>query len=125
MFSWKKAIKFNFYYGTVQCWPLQSLVIFKYQFKLFTAEHLYDIQQDLDLSNTQTRVLAHDLRIASGSRKVVESGFKEKLTSHSMDDYFEENKIKYIQINKETKVSENIEQNTVICTGLPNLIDTF
>ena len=76
--------------------------------------NIFDIQQDLNLSNTQTRVLAQDLRIASGSRKAVESGFKEKLTSHSLDDYFEESKIKYVQINKETKVSEYFEQNTVI-----------
>ena len=62
----------------------------------FTSEQLFGFQADLGLSNRQTRVLAQDLRAATGSRKAVERGFKESLTknSHSVDEYFKELKIK-------------------------------
>ena len=62
----------------------------------FTSEPLSGFQADLDLSNRQTRLLAQDLRVATGSRKAVEHGFKESLTknSYTVDEYFKELKVK-------------------------------
>ena len=91
----------------------------------FTGEQLFGLQQDLGLSNTQTRVLAQDLRLATGSRKAVEPEFKESLTKHShcLDEYFEEMKISYVRVDKDTKVRENFEQSTVVCNDLPKFVD--
>ena len=75
----------------------------------FTSEDLCGIQLDLQLSNTQTKVLAQDIRMISHSRKAVETGFKEKLveTSHCLDEYFHLVNLVYTRINKDTKLSEN------------------
>ena len=49
----------------------------------FTREQLFQFQADLSLSNMQTRVFAQDLRVVTGSRKVVKYGFKKNLTKTS------------------------------------------
>ena len=36
---------------------------------------------------------------------------------------FKKQKINYIRVDKDTKVSENFEQSTIICSNLPNLVD--
>ena len=79
----------------------------------------------MGLSNTQAKVLAQDLRVATGSRKAVERGFKESLIkhSHSLDEYFKMLKISYLKVDKDTKVSENFEQCTVVCNDLPKFVD--
>ena len=71
----------------------------------FTSTQLFGIQTDL--SNKQTKVLAQDLRVATGSRKGVESGFIESLVEHShrLDEYFKEVKISYVKVDKVTKGS--------------------
>ena len=91
----------------------------------FSGEQLFGIQTDLGLSNKKTRVLAQDLRLATDSRKAVESGFKESIVkhSHSLDDYFKMVKISYTRIDKDTKVTEHFEQCTVVCNDLPKFID--
>lgn len=49
------------------------------------------IQQDLNLSTRQTYTLATDLRKCTGSRKIVQSNYKEELYSshHQLDSFFE------------------------------------
>ena len=65
----------------------------------FTSEQLFGFQADLGLSNSQTRLLAQDLRGATGSRKAVEIGFKESLTknNHTVHEYLKELKINYFK----------------------------
>ena len=91
----------------------------------FTSEQLFGFQADLDLSNRQTRLLAQDLRVATGSRKAMEHGFKESLTknSHTVDEYFKELKINYLKLDKDTKVSKHFEQSTIVCTDLCKFVD--
>ena len=91
----------------------------------FTSEQLFGFQSDLGLSNRQTRLLAQDLRVAAGSGKAVEHGFKESLTknSHTVDEYFKELKINYLRVDKDTKVSEHFEQSTILCTDLCKSVD--
>ena len=93
--------------------------------KPFTSKQLFGMQTDLGLSNTRTRVLAQNLRLASGSRKAVEKGFKKSLTehSHSLDDFSKVVTISYVKKDKETKIIENYEQSTVVCTDIPKFID--
>ena len=93
--------------------------------EIFTSEHLFGMQQDLNLSNKQTIVLAQDLRLATGSKTAVEKGFQENIVIHShvLDDLFEELKISYLRLDKDTKVRENFEQATVVCNDIPRLVD--
>ena len=93
--------------------------------EIFSSEHLFGIQQDLNLSNNQIIVLAQDLRLATGSRAAAEKGFQENLVIHShvLDDLFDEIQISYVCIDKDTKVREHFKQATVICNHLPRLVD--
>ena len=86
----------------------------------FSSEQLFGFQADLGFSNRQTRLLAQDLKVATGSRKAVEHGFKESLTknSHTVDEYFKGLKINYLRVDKDTKVRKHFEQSTIVCTDL-------
>ena len=91
----------------------------------FTSEQLFGFQVDLGLSNRQTRLLAQDLRMTTGSRKAVEHGFKEILTknSHTVDEYFKELKTNYLKVDKDMKVTEHFEQSTIVCTDICKFVD--
>lgn len=93
--------------------------------EIFASKHLFGIQQDLNLSNKQTIALAQDLRLVTGSRTAVEKGFQEKIVIHShvLDELFEEVKLSYVRVDKDTKVRENFEQATVVCNDISRLVD--
>ena len=80
--------------------------------EVFSSEHLFGIQQDLNLSNKQTIVLAQDLRLATGSRAAVEKRFRENLVidSHVLDDLFGEIQISYVRVDKDIKIREHFKQ---------------
>ena len=63
---------------------------------------MFRIQQDLNLSNKKTIVLAQDLRLATGSREAVELGFQENLVIHShvLDDLLDEIQISYVRVDR-------------------------
>ena len=86
----------------------------------FTYEQLFRLQADLGLSTRQTRVHAHDLRVATSSRKAVGHKFKQRLTknSHTVDDCFKELKINYLRVDKHTKVSEHFKQSNIVANLL-------
>ena len=88
----------------------------------FTSEQLFRFQADLGLSNRQTKLLAQKLGVATGWRKAVEHGFKERLTKNS-DEYFKELKINYLRFDKNTKMNEHFEQSTNVCTVLCKFVD--
>ena len=73
---------------------------------------MFRIQQDLNLSNKKTIVLAQDLRLATGSREAVELGFQENLVIHShvLDDLLDEIQISYVRVDKDTKVREHFSR---------------
>ena len=93
----------------------------------FESDQLLGIQTDLGLSNSQTRILAQDIRLVTGSRKSIQTGFSKEVTknSHRLDEYFQQIKIRYEKVNKETKVTEEFEQVTIVCSDLPNLVDVI
>ena len=63
--------------------------------------------------------------MASGYRKSIEVGLKEKVyeNNHQLDDYFEHRVLGFTRENKETKSKENFEQHVVLCKDLSALID--
>ena len=91
----------------------------------FSSEQLFRFQTDLGFSNRQTRLLAQDLKVATGSRKAMEHGFKESLTknSHTVDEHFKGLKINYLRVDKDTKVRKHFEQSTIVCTDLCKFAD--
>lgn len=93
--------------------------------EIFSSEHLFGMQPDLNLSNKQTIVLAQDMRLATRFKTAVEKEFQEKIVIHShiLDDLFEGLKISHLRLDKDTKVSENFEQVTVVCNDIPRLVD--
>lgn len=94
-----------------------------FQKKILT-DHLSKIQQDSNLRNKQTIVLAQDLRHATGSRAAVEKGFQENLVipSHVMI-CLTTIQTSYEHVDKDTKVSEHFKQATVTCNDVPRLVD--
>ena len=93
--------------------------------ELFSAESCAEFQQDLDLSNSKTKVLLQGMRAESGYRKVIEKYAYKKIVekSHRLDEYFEMRNLIYRFEDKEKKVSKNIETPTVVCSNLPGLIE--
>ena len=83
------------------------------------------IQQDLQLSNTQTKTLAINIRLVTGSRSAIETNFRSILTenNHRLDSYFDLKTLLYRGKDKVTKKEFNFEQTTVICTDVSNFID--
>ena len=92
--------------------------------KLYSAEGVSTIQKDLNLSNVQTYQLAQDLRLGSGSRKIIETDLRTNLheINHELDNFFEKRKLRFV-VELKGKPSEAFEQWTVVCNDLPKLID--
>ena len=99
--------------------------IAKVKKNLLSALDCAGIQQDLALSGTQTKILLHDLRLASGSRKIVEEYTLKTIRerNHRLDEFFELKELVYKREDKETKESKNVEVPTVVCSDLPALIE--
>ena len=93
--------------------------------QLFSADDMSTIQQGLNFSTRQTHILAQHLRLASGSRNIIEVGMKEKLlkNNHKLDDYFEHRVLRFIREDKKNKVTENVQQHAVVCNNLSGLVD--
>ena len=57
---------------------------------LFSSADCASMQQDLGLSNSQTKILLHNIRLATGSQKVIEKNafmmIQEK--NHKLDTFF-------------------------------------
>ena len=83
------------------------------------------MQQDLGLSNSQTKILLCDIRLATASQKVIQKNafmmIQEK--NHQLDTFFEPSKLVYRLEEKETKIIENMEFPTIVCSDLPGLIN--
>ena len=89
----------------------------------FTYGQLFRFQADLGLSTRQTRVHAHDFRVATGLRKAVGDKFRQGLTknSHYTDDCFKELKTNYLKFDKGTKVGEHFKQSNIVCSKFVDL----
>ena len=91
---------------------------------LFDKENVMAIQQDMQLSNKNTKTLLRDIRIATRSRKSVESKvYKNLLDTYQLDKFFNMRQLMYRFEDKDTKLVKHHEQPTVVCNNLPGLID--
>ena len=77
--------------------------------ELFSTADCFGLQQDLGLSNSQTKVLLRDIRLATGSRFIIEKNssvtIQEK--NHQLNNFFELRKLFYRREDKETKIASN------------------
>ena len=77
--------------------------------ELFSTADCFGLQQDLGLSNSQTKVLLRDIRLATGSRFIIEKNssvtIQEK--NHQLDNFFELRKLFYRREDKGTKIASN------------------
>ena len=89
---------------------------------LFSASNISDIQTKLFLRNLQVKHLAEDLRLASGSWKIIEKNLIEKLhnINHELDNYFDAKKIRFCT---EIKCKPTEHYYEAICKDLPGLIE--
>ena len=92
---------------------------------LFSSADCAGIQQDLGISNSQTKILLRDIRLASGSRNIIEKNAFVKIQekNRQLDSFFKLNKLVYRVEEKETKITKNMEFPTIVCSDLPGLID--
>ena len=76
-------------------------------------------------SNWQTRLLAQDLGVPTGSRKAMEHVFNESHTKNSqtVDNFFKDLKINFLRAGRDTKLTNHFEQSTVVCTDLCKFVD--
>ena len=92
---------------------------------LFQPTDIIGISKDLQLSNKETKTLARDIRIATGSRKSVEPNAREEINkiNHQLDEFFEVRNLAYRRENKESKVSEIVYHPTIVCKDVSTLVD--
>ena len=91
---------------------------------MFSSADCAGIQQDLGISNSQTKILLHNIRLASGSRNIIEKNAFVKIQEENrqLDSFFKLNKLVYRVEEKETKITKNMEFPTTVCSDLPELI---
>ena len=75
--------------------------------QLFSTDDISCIQKDLSLSNRQTFVLAQDLRLAAGSKKIIEPHLRDTIfeADHQLDDIFELRTLRFCKESKENQPS--------------------
>ena len=90
---------------------------------LFSSADSAGMQQDLGLSNSQTKILLRDVRLAIGSQKLIEkNAFMMIQEKNHLDTLFELSKLVYRLKEKETKIIKNMEFPTIVCFDLQGLI---
>ena len=93
--------------------------------ELFTANDIYGIGKDLQLSSLGMKTLAQDIGVATGSRKIIE---KDVMTiiqqkNHQVDEYFEIKSLMFRNKDKVTKIEQNFKQETIICNDVSKFVD--
>ena len=70
--------------------------------QLFTVEDMSLIQQDLCLSNRQMKILGEDMRVAAGSRNIIEESMAKKIRkkNHQLEDMFETRVCNFTPVNE-------------------------
>lgn len=92
---------------------------------LFSSADCSGIQQDLGISNSQTKTLLRDIRLATGSRNIIEKDafIKIQEKNRQLDPFFKIEKLMYQIEEKDTKTLKHLEVPTIICRDLPRLVD--
>ena len=93
--------------------------------QLFSAEQVSFIEKDLNLSNNQMSNLSEDLRVSSGSRKLIESGVKGKLRAinRQLSDLFVSRRCIFATENETLKTRENFEQHVIVCNDVNEVVE--
>ena len=90
---------------------------------LFSSADCAGVQQDLGLSNSQSKILPRDVRLATGSQKRIEkNAFIMIQEKNHLDTFFELSKLVYRLEEKETKIIKNMKFPTIVSSDLPGLI---
>ena len=78
----------------------------------------------MGISNSQTKILLRDIRLASGSRNIIEKNVLLKIQEKNRQlDSFKLNKFVYRVEEDESKITRNMEFPTIVSSDLPGLID--
>ena len=95
--------------------------------ELFSADDVYGIGQDLQLSDFGIKTLIRDIRLATGSKKSVEKNTMQEVRekNHQLDDFFFLNSYVYRVKNKDSKKDENVERHTVLCNDVAGFIENI
>ena len=92
---------------------------------LFSSANCVVMQQDLGLSNSKTKILLRDIRLATGSQNIVQKNafmmIQEK--NLQLETFIELSKLVYCLKEKETKIIKNMEFPTMVCSDLQGLIN--
>ena len=66
------------------------------------------IQKDLNLSNNKVLKMAENIRVSTGSRKIIEKDIKGKLRklNHTLEDLFKTEKCTFVFENKAEKIKK-------------------
>ena len=83
------------------------------------------MQQDLSLSNRQVKILAEDMRKASGSRHLIEPSLTEKIIAKNrrLQDMFEGKICTFSTVNESNQTRVNFEQHVSICNDLNGSVE--
>ena len=92
--------------------------------QLFSVEDMATMEEDLSFSTRQTYRLAEIMRAQSGSRHLIESNLKEKMTETNLqlEDLFETKMRTFANINETLKIHENLQQHIVVCKNMNELV---
>ena len=93
--------------------------------ELFSARDCAGIQQDLNLTQTKTKVLLRGVRCVGGSKTIIEKNAYKTIQdrNHRLDEFFELRQLTYRRVDKEDQVAKNVEVPTIVCSDLPGLIE--
>ena len=82
------------------------------------------ISKDLNLTTSESHILAQDIRLVTNSRSVIESGYKQKMyeSNHQLDTYFDHKTVRFIKTDKKNKLTENLHEPVILCTDVNELI---
>lgn len=92
--------------------------------KSISVDSLLTIQQDLNLSTRQTLQISGDIRLAAGTRKIVESGLKKRITerNHHLENFFDKVLTKFIKKEGQA-VTDEIIQWAIKCKSVNEFVD--
>ena len=92
--------------------------------QLFSVEDMATMQKDLSLNTRQTYRLAENMIAQSGSRHLIESNYKEKMTETNLqlEDLFETKMRTFVNITETLKIHENVQQHVVVRKNMNELV---
>ena len=93
--------------------------------KLYSMDDMCIMRKELDLSTRGTLTLARNLRLASGSRHIIESNLRPNMEvkNHKLDDFFVHDYLLFNREDKDSKKVVNYKEHAIIANNICGLID--